>query len=251
MHWRLWILAAISYFVSLALLGAVDRMSGHGASVIRMAVAAVLSGVHAALCAMQGFTFMAGTLWYCVILIAMGMIAYHCDIKLTVRFAAIHFVLGTFAHSLNNGGLWSGLIAGGMILLLCMVGWKFNGIDHRLVSVYIPSPMGAVSVRALRDSGNMLTDPLTGQGVLILSASVSRQLLGLTKVELEDPVKTVLSRTGLRLLPYHTVGGKGFLLAKKMDNVTIDNKTGSILVAFSPSEIGSNQGFQALTGGTV
>lgn len=251
MLWRHLLASVIVYLVSLTLLIAVDRMCGHETFTVKMAVAALLGGVHAYLCILRGFSFMAGTLWYFVILIAMGMVAYDCDMKRTLRFTALQFILGTFAQNLNNRSTWTSLIVGGMILLLCMIGQKYDGERKDYVSVRIPSPSGELSVMALCDSGNMLLDPLTGQSVLIVSASVSRQLTGLTTGELENPVNTVLSKNGLRLIPYHTVGNNGFLLAKKMDNVTINNKTGSILVAFSPKEIGSNKGFQALTGGAA
>ena len=102
---------------------------------------------------------------------------------------------------------------------------------------------------ALRDTGNSLRDPITGKPVLIVGADIAEKLTGLSPAALRDPVRTMGSLPGLRLIPYRTVGNTGFLLALRIPSVKIGNRQGSALVAFSPHILGS--GYQALTGGTV
>ncbi len=67
---------------------------------------------------------------------------------------------------------------------------------------------------ALRDTGNTLRDPLTGEQVLVAGADVGEKLLGLTAQQLRNPVETVAQSTlrGLRLIPYRGVGQPGGML---------------------------------------
>ena len=104
-------------------------------------------------------------------------------------------------------------------------------------------------LQALVDTGNMLTDPLTGTQVLVLGAQ-----LGLEQPQLEDPIAAMQRNPmkGLRLLPYSSVGRHtGLMLALAMDQVRIDGKTAGRIVAFSPQFIGQGEDYQALTGGIV
>ena len=108
------------------------------------------------------------------------------------------------------------------------------------------------SLIALKDTGNTLTDPLTGEQVLIISADVASRLTGLTQTQLRNPMETLLLPpiSGLRLIPYRSVGNAGgFLLAKRFADVTIGEKKQSALVAFASEGLGKGEIYQALTGG--
>jgi len=102
---------------------------------------------------------------------------------------------------------------------------------------------------ALRDTGNTLRDPITGKGILVVDAQTAAKLTGLEPAALCDPVSTISKFPGLRLIPYRTVGGTGFLLALQVRDAKIGNRQGSILVALSPNCLGNH--YQALTGGTL
>ena len=54
---------------------------------------------------------------------------------------------------------------------------------------------------------------------------------------------------GLRLIPYRAVGRGGMLLALRFEDVVIGQKKGRALVAFDPGGLGTEQMYQALTGG--
>ena len=90
---------------------------------------------------------------------------------------------------------------------------------------------------------------MTGQGVLILDAPSAQHLTGLTLQQLNAPVESLGILPGLRLIPYHTVGNSGFLLALRLARVRIGKKEESIVVAFAPQTFGKD--YQALTGGRV
>ena len=103
---------------------------------------------------------------------------------------------------------------------------------------------------ALRDTGNTLRDPVTGERVLVLSAEVAWDLLGLTRQQLEAPLETLGQVPGLRLIPYRAVGREsGMLLGKVLDDVTIGTWRGKALAAFDPGGLGGQTMYQALTGG--
>ena len=108
------------------------------------------------------------------------------------------------------------------------------------------------SLIALKDTGNTLRDPVTGEQVLIISPEVASRLTGLTEAQLRHPLETlaVSPMTGLRLIPYRSVGNAGgFLLAKRFADVTIGEKKQSALVAFASEGLGVGEIYQALTGG--
>ena len=111
----------------------------------------------------------------------------------------------------------------------------------------------SLRLTALRDTGNVLRDPISGEKVLILGQPEAEKLTGLTRQELQDPMDTLQRRPcgGLRLIPYHGVGKEnGLLLGMRIREVTIDGVTGPAVVAFAPNRVG-NEEYQALVGGTV
>lgn len=116
----------------------------------------------------------------------------------------------------------------------------------------------SILLTALHDTGNTLTDPVTGRPVLVAEGE---RLKNLFPEELEpmlaEPIRA-MERFGktpwgrrLRLLPYRTVGVEcGFLLAMRCDKVSVGGKDyGGLLVALSPTPVSDGGGYQALFGG--
>lgn len=116
----------------------------------------------------------------------------------------------------------------------------------------------SVLLTALRDTGNTLTDPVTGRPVLVTEGARLRQLLPEELLtELREPTEAMerfaqspLGRR-LRLLPYRAVGVDcGFLLAVRADRVSVGGEEyGGLLVALSPTPVSDGGGYQALFGG--
>lgn len=103
---------------------------------------------------------------------------------------------------------------------------------------------------ALIDTGNFLTDPVSGRPVLIVSADVAQQMTGLSVKQLRSPLETMDSFPGLRLIPYNTVGQSGvFLLGLFVSYLKIGTWQGSGIIALSPEVFDSKGSFQALAGG--
>jgi len=187
------------------------------------------------------------TLWWRLMtLLVAGLCAFGSS-KAAVRslllFSALHLSLGGLSAGDRN--LFSMVLGALGIFLACVT----VGIRGQLVQVRIPCRDQILKLTALRDTGNTLTDPVTGKSVLVVDAQTAHTLLDLNPQQLRDPVKTMQHIPGFRLVPYRTIDSSGFLLAKQIDGVCVGSKQGSTLVAFSPQELGSN--YQALTGGTL
>ena len=153
----------------------------------------------------------------------------------------------------GNESYWMPVIAVGILWLLCRRVFSGGAGGKEYVPVRISHEGNMVSVIALKDSGNSLRDPVTGESVMVIGAQTAMHLIGLNKEQLSSPMETLTGSSirGLRLIPYRSVGGSGMLLAKRFPNVQIGDRKGSALVAFAPEAIGRGEGYQALTGGAL
>ena len=145
---------------------------------------------------------------------------------------------------LSAGGMW----------LLCHAGFEAPVGSREYIPLCITHGDKEVHLLALRDTGNTLRDPVTGEAVLIISSEAASQLTGLTACQLQTPLETIASRCvpGLRLLPYHSVGqGGSMMLAMRFHQVRIGSRCRSALVAFAPDNFSKGKAYQALTGGVV
>lgn len=168
------------------------------------------------------------------------------------RFLFLWLVANAMAVGLTDGSGWFLTLSAALLCLLVLVGREGN-THGRIIPIYIHFKGKEVRLQALRDNGNLLRDPVTGESVLIVSPWVGSRLLGLSPFELLHPVEIVASGKvkGLRLIPYNAVGGGGLLMALRFSDVTVDGETQPRIVAFSPNPIGDGKRFDALAGGTV
>jgi stage II sporulation protein GA (sporulation sigma-E factor processing peptidase) len=172
-------------------------------------------------------------------------------LRRSVLFVLLSMALGGIALGMGNGG-FLGLIAScAAVCLLCIVGFRGRAGEKRFVSVQLTHKGNCRQLVALLDTGNTLKDPITGQPVLVAGADVAAELLGFTREDLAEPLRTMESRCvkGLRLIPYRAVGQpSGMLLATRLDDVRIEGKEACKLVAFAPQILGTGE-YQALAGG--
>lgn len=172
-------------------------------------------------------------------------------------------MLGGHGLTLENGVLYSWVDIRLLLLLLVLCygiltsvcGKVFYHRAREMVTVDISTGGRSVSLTALVDTGNSLTDPVTNQPVLVVEGSLGQSLLPM-KVPLERPVEalemlSVAGERGFRLISYHTVGIKnGLLLAMRADCVFgKKERRKGMLVAFSPTSVSDGGGYQALIGG--
>lgn len=181
------------------------------------------------------------------------------------------FVLGgiAFGTSWRKWGIY-GLLLGAvssfaqaMILgrmipaLLAVIGvWAISAMSRnftQLVPIEIQGFGKRIQLTGLRDTGNKLTDPISGESVVVISAAAAYRLTGLSQKELADPLDTMCKSAivGLRLIPYCAIGQKnGLLLALRYPYVKIGRYKSSYLIAFAPEGL-EGQNYQALLGGMI
>lgn len=247
----------LNTLVDFLLLMGTNTLAGFSGSWKRCLGGAVLGGIYAGVCLLPSFRFLGSLLWRCVFLGLMASVAFgwgRGSIKRIGVFLLLSMALGGIASGLHRIRLPELILSSAALWLLCRVSFG-NGVGQQsMVPVVIRHGKGKVEVLALRDTGNTLRDPVTGEPALVLSADAAAVLTGLTRQQLESPLETLAEGKipGLRLLPYRAVGrGSGMLLAMTFADVTIGKKRGKALVAFDPGGLGTETMYQALTGGVM
>lgn len=236
----------LAWLVNTLLLSAVSRFLGRSAAVLRILLGAFLGAVGVGLSLLPGMFFLHTHLGRGGLLFLMCLAAFGVHRKLLWEFglfALLHFSVGGLTAQTAEPVRMVLGTAG--ISLAC---WLTRE-KKQLIPVELTWGQIHMHLTALYDTGNTLLDPVSGEGVLILDAPSAQKLTGLTPQQLSTPVESMEAVPGLRLIPYHTVGNSGFLLALRMADVKIGNRQESVVVAFSPENFGKD--YQALTGGNV
>ena len=245
----------LNFLVDLLLILGTNRLTGYPPGIKMALIAAALGGVYGAVCMVPGFHFLGGIIWRLVFLALMAVLAFGWNRSALHRGAV--FVLLTMAL----GGIASGVeivdfgaicICAVLLWLLCRVGFRNTQGQRSYITVTLAWNDRQVKLLALKDTGNTLRDPLTGEAVLVCGADVGEELLGLPRSCFSDPAGTVASGIlpGARLIPYHAVGQPGgMMLALRLKDVKIGERSAEPLVAFAPQEIAKGEAYRMLTGG--
>ena len=245
----------LNFLVDFLLLLGTNRLSGFPTGVWRCSAAALLGAVYSGACLLPVFRFLGNFLWRIVSLGLMAVMAFGWDAGTLKRgsiFLLLSMTMGGLALSLGRGDVLSLLLCGTVCLLLSLLSFGGQVGGREYVPLKITEEAHAVSLIALKDTGNTLRDPVTGEQVLIISAEAAGKLTGLSPEQLQHPMETLILHpvSGLRLIPYRSVGNAGgFLLAKRFADVTIGDRKQSALVAFAAEGLGKGEIHQALTGG--
>jgi len=241
----IWLVVLLKGIVCWLLLMVACRLCEGSVSWYRYLWGAALGGAYSGACLLTGFHFLGNWYWRLIFLALTAWLVFGAD---RVCMGGIYVLLDLLLSVVTweqTGTVLLGII--GVYLLLRL---SRNGGSGNCVPVELTHNNNSVSIRALRDTGNTLVDPLTGQQVLIVGAQVAMKLLGLTREQLRFPVEAIEELPGYRLIPYKTIGSQcAMLLAKRFRDVQIGNWRGSRLVAFAPENL--NEGYEALTGGFV
>lgn len=257
------------------------RLAGEPLERLRFALGAILGGGYAVAIFLPGLGFLERPLCRLAAAVLMAVAAFGGSDRLG-RQTAIFFalscafaggvlaisLLGGTGLSLNRGVIYSGmdlkivlLSAAGcyaaLSLLLQKIG-KHTRFTGELKEVRLELGERAVELTALTDTGNTLTDPVTGRGVMVAEGA---RLMELFPPEqrpdpqaLRDPAGALEGLTAaggrFRLLPYRAVGvDRGLLLAVRVDRAVVDEEDrGAMVVALSPTPVSDGGGYAALLG---
>lgn len=244
----------LNFLVDFFLILGANRLTGFPPGAARAVPAAMLGGIYGAACLVPGFAFLGNTLWRTVSLALMSVLAFGWNLtalRRAVVFTLLSMALGGIAMGVNRSDFGILILCALGLWILCMVGFGGQIGAKSYVPVEFPAEVGKISVLALRDTGNLLKDPVSGEQVLVADPTLANQLLGLTREELSCPVQTIASgkRSGLRLIPFSAVGGTGMLLAYRFRGVKIGNRICDPLVAFAAADMDRTGEYRMLTGG--
>jgi len=169
-------------------------------------------------------------------------------------FILLSFAMEGVVNGAGDGSAWTAVLSAVLVIALCIFAFR-NGLER---GCYVPVELSFggkhIKLTALRDTGNILRDPITGASVLVVDFKISQQLTGLSRQQLRQPIEVMRQPPfpGLHLIPYKTVGqSMGLILGVRISSVRIGSWQGGLTVAFAPEEFSSIGEFQALTGGTV
>lgn len=244
----------LNFLIDWFLLLGVNRLSGYPPGAARAAAGAAFGSGYAGLCLIPGFSFLASALWRTVSLGVISLTAFGASRSAFSRgmlFTLLSMSLGGLALCTNAGTFWELILGACGLALLCGLGFGGRNPGTKLIPVKLEHRGTKAAFYALRDTGNTLTDPVTGEPVLVADAQIARKLLGLEEDQLRDPVRTMTGAgmDGLRLIPFKTVGSDGgFLLGVRCDRVELQGRQSRRLVAFSPEDF-SGGGYDGLIGG--
>ena len=251
------LVVGLNFFVDFLLLLGTNRLAGFPADVKRALPAAALGGIYSGICLLRGFHFLGNILWRLVSLVLMAVTAFGRNRSVWKKcgiFVLLSMALGGLTAGLGRVNIPALVLAAGGLWGLSAVafGGKIGGREYVPVELHFGEQ--TANVIALRDSGNTLRDPVSGESVLVIGGEVAQKLTGLTMAEICAPLETLAKRplSGLRLIPYRAVGKSGgMLLAVRFPDVKIGQEHRSTIVAFAPEGLGEGTMYQALTGGAL
>lgn len=235
----------LNFIVDFLLLLGTNRLAGFPLDARRCALAAALGGIYGGACLIPGFSFLGSLLWRTVCLALMAGLAFGLSKSAFKRggvFLLLSLALGGLAESLGQGDILTLCLAAGGIWGLCRAAFGERVGGQEYVPLHLNYEGKNLSLTALRDTGNTLRDPVTGEPVFLICGQAAETLTGLSQEALRHPLETLAQRpiSGLRLIPYRAVGsGSGMLLGLKFRDVKLGNKTLDAVVAFAPEGLGS------------
>lgn len=273
----------LNALVDYLLLLAAARLAGEPLRRLRFALGAAVGGLYAVAIFLPGFGFLAGPLWRAVSALAMLWAAYGGSrrllrqgilfVALTCAFGGGVVAIGLMGGqglSLGNGVFYSALdlkvvllsaaVCYGVLTLVFRRMGRHTAAAGELVSARLTLAGRAVDLTALVDTGNTLTDPVSGRPVMVAEGEGLAPLFPREHRpgpgDLADPAGG-MARLGtgdwrgrFRLLPFRSVGvERGLLLAVRTDGLEVDGRgQGPVLVALSPTPVSDGGGYRALIG---
>ena len=273
----------LNALVDYLLLLAAARLAGEPLRRGRFSLGAVLGGLYAVAIFLPGLGFLAHPLCRVASAALMMVISYGGSRRLLrqgVLFVALTCafgggvvaigLLGGTGLTLGNGVFYSTLdlkivllsaaVCYGVLTLVFQRLARHGGGEMVPVRLWLGER--TVALTALVDTGNTLTDPVSGRPVMVAEGERTGPLFPREHRpgpgDLTDPA-AALARLGtgewrgrFRLLPYRSVGvDRGLLLAVRVDALELDGQgSGPVLVALSPTPVSDGGGYQALIGAT-
>lgn len=246
----------LNFLVDILLLLGTNRLAGFPVQLRRVIPAAVLGAVYGGMCMLPEFHFLGNLFWRLVCLGLMAVVAFGWNSSAVKRggiFVLLSMTMGGLALSVGKSTFPALVLSAVFLQILCTAAFGGHVGDREYRQVTLSYGGKTTSVVALRDTGNQLTDPMTGESVLVISAEIAQKLTGLSLQQIQNPLETLISAPipGLRLIPYRSVGNPGGMLLALPFDCAVEGRRRRIVVAFAPGGLGKGSIYGALTGGAV
>ena len=239
---------------------------------LRYLLSALIGACYSVAVFLPGLDFLAGPLCKLAAALLMGLAAFGGEAKMLRCCAVFLSVSAAF-----GGAVWAISLAGGGVfshraylpvsarVLLLSFALCYGGIsllfrrraklmDRRCVQVRLVFLGRESRFMALLDTGNGLSDPVSGKKVMVAGLHALRPVLGqaaeifssASPVDALELLSQLPEYAGkFRLIPYSAVGVAGMLPVFTPELLTIDGKEEKeLLVAVSPTAVGD--GFEAV-----
>ena len=277
------VLAAVNLAMDFLLLTATARLSGTYCTRPRLAGGAALGAAYAVACCLPGFAFLSmlsikALVGFIMVRMAFGARRVPELARLTLLFWLVSFGFagGAFAlGEMSNTAFFAGggyyidvpLHVVGLAAAICWTltglifrgGAKTGNARPRTIRAQLTFGARRAEFTLLVDSGNELSDPVSGKPALVLDRRAAAQVL---PIEAAVPLAgldannaaSVLEnlpgacRARFQLLPYRALGKEnGLLLAFRPDEASISGKPWIGIAAISPERIANGQ-YEGLIG---
>ena len=276
------VLFALNTAINYLLLRGSAAMGGCAAGRLRLLGAACLGGLYAAACVLPGLDRLASPPFQLLFAALMTVLAFgfhRTTVRQTLFFLALSFAFGgavlLVVQAVEPGVMVLGgrayyavstpalLLLAGVLYALAAVILSGCGTHTGgdIIDLVLQLDGRELAVKALRDTGNTLRDPVSGRAVLVADRQTLSRLLPqetLTPKQLQDPAGLMAElsvrypRCRFRLIPYRAVGvDSGLLLCLRCGIRHKKGRTADGLVAFSPTAVSADGRFDALTGGQI
>ncbi len=262
--------------VDYLLLLSAAKVAGEPLARLRFAMGAVIGGFYAV--GIFLFPFLQMPLykvgvWLMIITIAYGnsrRLVRQGLIFLALSFAFAGGILGITLLGGDGLSLDSGVFYSSMDMKLvllssafcyCMLTVVFSNygkhstFSGELVSVSVKISDKVIDFTSLVDTGNTLSDPVTGQSVMVVEGRILADFFTekITPEDLFQPALFLEKKRGdthrFRLIPYQAVGVQGLLLVMKMDEILVNHqRVPETFVALSPTSVSDGGSYQGLIG---
>lgn len=137
---------------------------------------------------------------------------------------------------------------------------RFNKKDM-LCNIEVHLKDKSVKLKALLDTGNLLTDPISNTPVVIVYKEKVRCLLDNKTLEIIDSLiggeeieRDIANDVRIKLIPYTSVGNKnGIMVSYKVDKIKVEyqdeiNEISNVLIGFYNEALSKNDKYSALIG---
>lgn len=280
------VLFAINFIVNYLILFATAKLTGAVIRRLLLVLGAALGAVYGCVAFFQSMQFLSSLLFKVAVAVLMVLVSFgkrrllrNCLIFSGISFAFGGCVFAIYWMTKGSNGLLNMrngicylqvplgilLLSAGICFLVLNLVFKrcaAGGAKREFCTITMANNGRQAGLRALMDTGNHLTDPLTNRPVVIAEYESIRTLLPeaarsvldtLPKKEFALAIETLPIDCKFKLVPYKTVGHEfDMLLAFRPEQISIGGKRADgALVAISPNPISDGGAYTALTGAAV